>query len=404
MENVIKPSLTEFIAEHIKDDLHRTILNKRKYISGTFSDECFDTAVSNIYARQNYWHKFPTYCQNINFNFGGKLVLEQASSEYTATYKANIIPQFARSLDLTGGLGIDSISFAAKAESHTYCDVDAYCCERFRENAEMLQLNNISVLQESAEVALANFVHNGERFGIVYIDPSRRNTQQRRALLLKDMQPNVLLLQDALLQVADTLMYKLSPLFDIRRAMGELRSVREVHIVSINNECKELLVVCSSVRNTSIKYVASNINSATEVVETSEFPENAPDDDIAYSMPKNYIYEANSSLMKLGFWADISQKYGMSKLHPNSHLWTDDNYIDDFQGRKFVLQEVVKYNKKAVLAALAGVNKANITCRNFPHSVDVVRKKLQLGDGGDYYIFATTLISGQPAILITKKV
>jgi hypothetical protein len=214
------------------------------------------------------------------------------------------------------------------------------------------------------------------------------------------LQPNVLELQNGFEEIADNVLLKLSPLLDVSDTLRYFKNVSEVHIIAINNECKELLLVLNYKQKVSeVRYFATDLSDGKDL----QFIDNDRDKNCEYSYPLKYLYEPNAALMKLAFWGEIGVRFGMKQLHRNTHLFTSDESVDDFLGRRFQIENIVPYNRNAVSVALNGQNKANVSVRNFPDSADVVKRKLHLKDGGDVYLFAVTLQNDKPSILITRK-
>lgn len=400
-------NLLPIIKENIAADTTKLIFKKGKISqSDIFShnQDAFNFAVEQIFLRQKFKHKFPTLTKNFDFIFHSRLNCEQASSEYTAEYKANILTNYKTSIDLTGGLGVDSLAFAKKAQAHYYLEVNENLCSYFEKNVNNLEIENIKIINSSAEDFFATNQNNLAKFDIIYLDPDRRKNN-KRFFLLEDLQPNLLELQNVFFKYGKNILIKLSPLFDITKTEKELKNIAEIHIVSVENECKELLVLINE-NAENIKYFAVNLTKDKEnkIIQNIVKFEKNQESKISYNMPQKYIYEPNSSLMKLAFWSNLAEKYNFEKLHKNSHLFTASHLIKSFYGRKFEVIAIENFNKKEVLKHIGNDKKANVAVRNFPYSTQEIYKKLGLKEGGNIYIFATTTIDDKLKILITTKI
>lgn len=308
--------------------------------------------------------------------------------------------------DLTGGFGVDFSYIATQlGVKSIYVERQKHLCEAAKENFERLGLMNVVVKNgDGVEVLHAIPDHSGLR--VIYIDPARRDDAGNKVVSLQDCTPDVTSLQEEMLQKADFVVIKLSPMLDWHRAVSELRCVREVHVVSVSNECKELLLVLS-VRNMG----ENNHLRIYCVNDTQSFV--CDDAEMASSITRiaaadldsvQYLYEPNASLMKAGCFGVLSERYSVSMLSKNSHLFVSQSPVVDFPGRSFRIRAVSSFNKKELKRQLQGIEKANVATRNFPLSVAELRKRLKLKDGGETYIFATTLSDDSHVLLITDKI
>ena len=291
-------------------------------------------------------------------------------------------------VDLTGGFGVDFSYIASRlGMSSMYVERQAHLCEAAKENFERLGLKNAIVKNgDGIEV-----LHSLKELKLIFIDPARRDDAGNKVVSLKDCTPDVTVLQEEMLSKADYVIIKLSPMLDWHRAISELSHVREVHIISVNNECKELLLVLSA-RNMGENLRIYCINDAQSFV-CEELDMEASQVKIAPSTLEEmqYLYEPNASLMKAGCFGVLSERYDARMLSKNSHLFVSMEPIEDFPGRSFRIIAISSFNKKELKRHLSGITKANIATRNFPLSVAELRKRLKLKDGGETYIFATTL-------------
>lgn len=308
--------------------------------------------------------------------------------------------------DLTGGLGVDFSYIATQLDVKSmYVERQKHLCEAAKENFERLGLKNVVVKNgDGVEVLHAIPDHSGLR--VIYLDPARRDDAGNKVVSLQDCTPDVTRLQDEMLQKADFIVIKLSPMLDWHRAVSELRCVREVHVVSVNNECKELLLVLSARNmgeNNQLRICSVNDNQSF-VCDDAEMASSVARIAAADLDSAQYLYEPNASLMKAGCFGVLSERYSVSMLSKNSHLFVSQSPVVDFPGRSFRIRAVSSFNKKELKRQLQGIVKANIATRNFPLSVAELRKRLKLKDGGETYIFATTLSDDSHVLLITDKI
>ena len=343
-------------------------------------------------------------------------------------------------VDLTGGFGVDFSYIASRlGVKSMYVERQAHLCEAAKENFGRLGLKNAIVKNGDGIEVLHSFASKKEAAAsdslgitedqsqsllktnlglkLIFIDPARRDDAGNKVVSLKDCTPDVTLLQEEMLSKADYVIIKLSPMLDWHRAISELNHVREVHIISVNNECKELLLVLSarnmgemeaSSADGEVKHAGNLriycVNDAQSFVcdeldmESSSVRIASPALD-----EMKYLYEPNASLMKAGCFSVLSERYGARMLSKNSHLFVSQAPIEAFPGRSFRIIAISSFNKKELKRHLSGITKANIATRNFPLSVAELRKRLKLKDGGETYIFATTLSDESHMLVITEK-
>lgn len=343
-------------------------------------------------------------------------------------------------VDLTGGFGVDFSYIASRlGVKSMYVERQAHLCEAAKENFGRLGLKNAIVKNGDGIEVLHSFASKKEaaasdslgitedqplsllktKLGLklIFIDPARRDDAGNKVVSLKDCTPDVTLLQEEMLSKADYVIIKLSPMLDWHRAISELSHVREVHIISVNNECKELLLVLSarnmgemeaSSADGEVKHAGNLriycVNDAQSFV-CDELDMETSSVKIAPSTLEEmqYLYEPNASLMKAGCFGVLSERYDARMLSKNSHLFVSQAPIEAFPGRSFRIIAISSFNKKELKRHLSGITKANIATRNFPLSVAELRKRLKLKDGGETYIFATTLSDESHVLVITEK-
>ena len=390
-ENLILNEITrQFIRENLNADVPTLALKKTPVGTDV------SLALRQIEARQLLRKKVPEWSTNDELLFPVHLSIEQCSSEATAQYKAKLLKgnTFA---DLTGGLGIDSYYLSQNFSNSDYVECQTELCDLAKHNFEVLNAP-IRVINENAEAYLSHC----EPKDCIYLDPARRDLHGRKTVSIADCTPNVVELQDLLLEKAKTVMVKLSPMLDISKALGELRCVKQVHVVAVANECKELIF--NMERGFSGQAELCCVNLQTNQPEL-RFTQNEESDcplKVADVVEK-YLYEPNVALLKAGCFKLLCERFDILKLHKNSHLYTSSALISDFPGRIFEVESWADYNKKTKRDLLADAEKASIAVRNFPLSVEELRKTLKISDGDSIYLFATTLKGERKVLLKTKK-
>lgn len=387
----------QFILKHESDDIRQLALKAKSYPGIDMS-----IAIKQIAGRQIAKHKIPSWNQCENIIYPKHLSMEQCSSEATALYKAALCKGDIL-IDLTGGLGVD-FSFMAKNHKQAYYIETQYeLTELAQCNFNTLNLNQSKVIQDDAVSFLNSFDGIADT---IFIDPARRNDTGKKTVLIEDCTPNLLEIDNLLTTKAQRVIIKLSPMLDITHALNSLSNVTEVHIISVNNECKELLFIKDKVRkDEDIQLICINLltNKKDESFTFIKAEENTSS--ISHTdEPKRYLYEPNSSILKAGAYRSLGTRYGLMKLHPNSHLYTSDTLIDSFPGRKFQIKEVISPNKKEIKAHFKDITQANIATRNYPFSVADIRKQTKLKEGGTDYIFATTLANEKKVLILCQKV
>ena len=365
-------------------------------------------ALQQIAGWQTARRKVPTWAACDGLLYPPHLNMEQCSSEQTARYKASLLPSPSTLhpspftfIDLTGGMGVDFYFMAYEVNkahgSHKspclYVEQQEHLCELARHNFALLGLDCTVACGSAADV-LSKLDHAS----VIYLDPARRDLHGARTYALEDCTPNVLELLPLLLAKADRILLKLSPMLDWHKAVDDLGCVSEVHIVSVHNECKELLLVLQQEPSDSLRLVCVNDGA---VFETS--PSMGPIEEKGAPVDPSYLYEPNASIMKAGCFDEIADFYHISELSANSHLFVSAHEITGFPGRSFRVEAVTTLNKQELKTALQGIDRANITVRNFPMSADGLRKRLRLKDGGDVFLFATTMSNGEHRLFVCRK-
>ncbi len=387
----------EFITLNLNCDVNTLSLKKNKY-----KDINISLCINQISARQKTKHKLPIFNQNMELIYPINISVEQASSEKCAEYKANLI-NYRTSIDLTGGMGIDSIYIAKKSNHHIYVEQNAELCKIFEHNCKALKIDNVTIVNKNSIEYLNNSDHY---FDLIYLDPARRSYSGAKTYFLDDTEPDPIQVLKLIKHKYAHLMLKTSPLLDISQAERQLGKLSQVHIVSIDNECKELILIKANTDtiliadSISTKYYAVNIIGDNIIKTMFDNQDNHINE---YSNPIKYLYESNASIMKLGLWNETANKFNLKRIAANSHLYTSDKLVPDFPGRVFEITAIEKLDKNLILKHVPK-NKANISVRNFPLTVDEIKKKTGIKDGGDIYIFATELNNSTKVIIISKKV
>lgn len=395
----------EFIREYRERDIRQLALQANR-----FPDVNMPYALDQIQGWQIARRKLPKWAACDGVIFPPHLSMEQCSSEPTAQYKLNLAMEWAervghasRMTDLTGGFGVDFSFTSCAFAAATYVERNEQLCHIVEHNLPLLGLNNATVVCADA----VEYLSTVEPQTMLFLDPARRDEHGAKTVMLADCTPDVVQLLPKLLEKSRFTMLKLSPMLDWHKAVDDLQgAVREVHIVSVGGECKELLLVLSTVVESELKVYCADLSTASAPSSLFVYTpgSSAP---VANSKLKTqnskFVHEPNASIMKAGCFDELAAAYGVSPVSRNSHLFLSDEPVEGFPGRSFVVERVTTMNKGELRKALVGIEKANIATRNFPLTVAELRKRLKIKDGGDVYIFATTTAEGEHLLLISRK-
>ncbi len=395
----------EFIREYRERDIRQLALQANR-----FPDVDMPYALDQIQGWQIARRKLPKWAACDGVIFPPHLSMEQCSSEPTAQYKLNLAMEWAERVghafsmtDLTGGFGVDFSFTSCAFTAATYVERNEQLCHIVEHNLPLLGLDNATVVCADA----VEYLSTVEPQTMLFLDPARRDEHGAKTVMLADCTPDVVQLLPKLLEKSRFTMLKLSPMLDWHKAVDDLQgTVREVHIVSVGGECKELLLVLSTVVESELKVYCADLSTASGSSSLFVYTpgSSAP---VANSKLKTqnskFVHEPNASIMKAGCFDELAAAYGVSPVSRNSHLFLSDEPVDGFPGRSFVVERVTTMNKGELRKALAGIEKANIATRNFPLTVAELRKRLKIKDGGDVYIFATTTAEGEHLLLISRK-
>ncbi len=367
-------------------------LSKLAFAGSPFADIPIRELIQQIESRRKIEKKLPRWFATPKILFPPKLNLEQSSSEITAEYKASLV-QGETLADMTGGFGIDSFYFSKKFGTVFHFELDETLSEITSHNFKILNINNVIF---STEDGLANVLKH--KYDVVFSDPSRRHEGKGKVFFLKDCQPNIPENIGRILNQCNTFLLKTSPMLDISVGIKELEKVSEIHVVAVENEVKELLWLLKKDVGSPIKIRTVNFTKSKK--ETFNFMWNEISE-APYGLPQKYLYEPNAAILKSGAFDLLPSRLRMVKLHKNTHLYTGNTLID-FPGRRFYIEKRVPYRKSEMKAALE-FKKANIAIRNFPDSVNSIRKKWNLSDGGETYLFFVTNMEDKKEMLICTK-
>ena len=395
-----------FVRAHREDDVRALALQTRRD-----GEVDLPWALDQIQGWQTARRKLPTWAATEGIIYPPHLSMEQCSSEQTALYKCEIVRRFPERcretlIDLTGGFGVDFAFMARGVEEAYYVERQSALCLTANHNFERLGLRHVTVINGAAESVLVSAI---SCFGpihpastLFYLDPARRDSNSSRTYAIEDSTPNVLELKDRLLATAHRVLLKLSPMLDWHKAVSDLGDrVAEVHIVSVNNECKELLILLDY--NHQGEPVVHCVNDGQSLI-YSPTEDSVPTIIAEESDWGAYLYEPNASVMKAGCFGILTQHYPVKALAADSHLFVSNEEVRDFPGRRFAITAVTTMNKKELSRALKGITRANVATRNFPMTAQQLRQRLRLQDGGDCYIFGTTRADGPRVVYICRKV
>ena len=388
--SLLNTTIQKFITAHLNSDITKLILKGSPFPEVTIQEVC-----EQIEAKKRCHNKLNLWFNTENIYFPNRLNIEQTSSEITATYKSNLVSG-NHLIDTTGGFGIDVYFFSKVMKQVTHCELNTKLSTIVKHNYTQLKRSNIECIQTNG---IHFITKNKKHYDWVYSDPSRRNDLKGKVFLLEDCLPNIPQHLNALFEKTNNILLKVSPVLDITSAIKELNFVKEIHVVAVQNEVKELLFVLEKGYENEIKLFTVNISKNNIQQFQFTYQSDAP---ALYNLPKNYLYEPNSAILKSGGFNEVSYQLQLHKLHQHAHLYTSDQLVA-FPGRRFKILFETNYNRKKILQLLAS-KKSNITTRNFPETVAQIRKKTGLKDGGDTYLFFTTNLKNERIVLICSKV
>ncbi|WP_299274351.1 class I SAM-dependent methyltransferase [uncultured Psychroserpens sp.] len=388
---ILNKDIQDFINKNLRADVSKILLR------GTpFKNVSTRAVVEQIESKLKSEHKLPSWFSTPNIYFPNKLNIEQTSSEIAAKYKSELFTG-TTIVDITGGLGVDSYYFSKVFKSVIHCEINETLSQIVSHNNEQFEIANIATIAEDG----IEFLKSGDQqFDWIYVDPSRRHDSKGKVFFLNDCLPNVPEHLETLFKHAPNIAIKTSPLLDLSVGLNELKHVKHIHVLAIKNEVKELLWILENGFEgpTTIKTV--NIVKGKKDIFSFRLSDESQRN-VVYSKPLRYLFEPNSSILKSGGFNSLAESLKLSKLHQHSHLYTSDMLIE-FPGRSFKIETVINYNKKALKSL--GISKGNITTRNFPETVQQLRKKHRIKDGGNTYIFFTTNNLNEKIVIVSSKI
>ena len=437
LEENIQQKIREFVAQNWQKDTQSLILGLSAHL------RMYAQAVGEqVQGKKKAQYKLPTWFSDENIVYPPALNMEQCSSEKTAKFKAEMVfnEVFGEILttpnaslksrgtilaDLTGGFGVDVVFFAEKFEKILYFEQNKALFEVAKHNFKTLKINNIESVSENSIDFFSNNQQDNQQnnkenqnlnidfFDCIYLDPARRNENAQKIAQLSDCEPNILAIKDKLFEKTNFILLKTSPMLDISKAVLELENVIKIWVVAVENECKEVLYLLKKEDNQqnnqqkTLPIIAVNFlknyqnDSEIQLFESDFFAEKNTKS-LRYSIPSKYLYEPNAPLMKIGCFEQIASHFSIEKIAQNSHLYTSEMLKSNFLGRIFEITNICKLDKKEILKLIPS-KKANISVRNSPLSVEKIKEKIGLKDGGDVFMFVTTQENTEVIVIICRK-
>jgi hypothetical protein len=381
--------IQDFINENINSNISDLALQKHN-----FKTIEYNQIINQIVAKQKAKDKLPTWFTTEHIIYPPKVSIEQTSSEKAAKYKSSII-EGENLIDLSGGFGIDDYYFSSVFKNVIHCEISEELSFIVSHNYKQLKKENIKCIAGESTEILKKL---NSQFDCIYIDPSRRNDKKGKVFLLQDCEPNVPDLLNFYYNYTNRILIKTAPILDIQAGLNELHNVKNIHIVAVDNEVKELLWEIEKDYTNNVTIISVNIEKENDsIVKTILGKEYSP----TFSLPETYLYEPNASLLKSGNFNAVSEIFQFNKLHQHSHLYTSNNKID-FPGRRFKIDAIIPFQKKEIKGLMN--SKMNVTTRNFPLKVDEIKKKYKIKDGGTVFAFFTTNIENNKIVLLCSKV
>lgn len=390
----LKQLLSSEIQEYINSNLDADV-SKLALTRNPFPEIEFTAIINQIKAKQKSKEKLPLWFTTKNILFPSKVSIEQTSSEKTAKYKSEIVSGESL-IDLSGGFGIDDYYFSKKVKLVTHCEINSELSEIVAYNFKLLNAENIICIDKNSTDYLKE---NNETYDWIYIDPSRRNEKKGKVFMFEDCEPNVPNLLSMYFLKSNNILIKSAPLLDLQSGIEELKNVKKIHIVAVQNEVKELLWEIEKNHQGIVNLISVNIEKEKQIIVETIHQEEY---EVEYALPEKYLYEPNAAVLKSGSFDAIAQIYNCKKLHKHSHLYTSNSIIE-FPGRSFKIENNITLQKDKVKEHLFG-KKMNVSIRNFPVKVEDLKKKYKIKDGGTTFAFFTTTIEDKKIALICTKI
>ncbi|MDA3853878.1 MAG: RsmD family RNA methyltransferase [Bacteroidales bacterium] len=392
-QRILNIEVQQYLQDHADQAPAKVALKKSPFegVSAAELAEQVDT-------RQRLKTKLPHWLAADNVYFPPRQNAEQCSSEQTALYKANLF-NGKTAIDLTGGFGVDAWALSQHFEAVHYCEMNELLFPVVEHNFKQLECNNVHCHLGDGLKFLPK--PDGLKYDLIYLDPARRDEHNRKMVSFADCVPDVLAHRDLLFQYSDRVMLMASPMMDISLALKDLSGVKEVHVVALKHECKELLFILENgyigeakIHCVNIKEDSNDVFSFTKSEEKKTLS--------SMTFPDKYLYEPNVALLKAGAFNCITSHFKIKKLHPFTHLYTSAELVEDFPGKVYEIAHILDYNKKAIAKILPN-KKANIKTYNFPNTPEQVKTKLGFSDGGENYLFGVKTRDEKLHIIISKK-
>lgn len=392
-QNLLTSEAQSYLESNSKELASKIALSKSPIKDVTPSE-----LAEQIDSQQRLSSKLPNWLGTKNIYYPPRRNAEQCSSEATAQHKAQLV-KGDKAIDLTGGFGVDAYVFSQYFKTVDYCEMDEVLFPIVEHNMKQLNTHHVNCHFGNS---IDYLKQNNDVYDLIYLDPHRRDKHNRKMVGFADCAPNVVELLDLLFSKSSTLMVKASPMMDISRAVQELSHVEEVHVISLKNECKELLFILNKDFEGETRITATNILKDSK--QTIHFYKSEEQESfVQLGEIATYIYEPNSAVLKSGAFNIISSKYGVDKLHSSTHIYTSDKKIENFPGKRYKVNHVVDYNKKAVAKVLTS-KQINVKTYNFSHTPQLIQKKLGLKDGGSQFLFGIKDMNDKYRLIIAETV
>ena len=388
--SILSTEIQKFINNSLQANISKLALSKNP-----FPEIDWKEIINQIVSKNKSKSKLTTWFTTEGIYFPPSISIEQTSSEITAKYKTNLLTGKSI-IDLTGGFGVDCYYFSKKFEKVVHCEKNVELSEIVKHNYKKLKVDNIECKAQNSTEVLTDSDTN---FDWIYIDPSRRSDIKGKVFLLKDCLPNVPANLDLYFSKSKNILIKTAPILDITAGINELNHIKSIHIIAIDNEVKELLWILEKDFSGKIEITSVNIKKEKTDSNSFVFGQNTP---TTFDLPNMFLFEPNAPLLKSGCSDNLSKTLNVDKLHPHSHLFTNLKLID-FPGRRFMIESVIPFKKEELKKHIEG-KKMNITTRNFPLTVEEIRKKYKIAEGGNVYTFFTTNINDEKIVLICNKI
>ena len=392
--------LTDSFFNFIESNRNADTNSLRLKLHGHSLPFSMDFALLQIDCRAKTRQKLAHFIKEPKFIFPTSVAAEQSSHQAVGCYHARLISPSSKVLDMTAGLGIDALSIAAAGSKVTACEIDSLKCEALRHNAEILGLNNISVCEGDSIQLLKG---SSESYDVIFIDPARRGTENRRVYNLHDCTPDIISLKDEIMQYCSCLLIKASPLLDITQTLRDFPDVSAIHSVCVEGECKEILIELKS-QASEVSYHAVDLDREGNIISSLHYSDiDFTDGEIAYALPNltfHYLYEPNAAIMKLAPWRVLQKNFPeLKKLDSDSHIFVSDTFYPSFPGRVMEVEKVITNKDRKTLKGLP----VNIVSRNYPSSANDLRKKLGAKEGTDQFLYATRLAT-RPIMYLCRRI